>query len=62
MIFNIFSRKIGCRKAFTDWECQDQYQFWFCGLLDDEDNQIHYCDVCTRRKIKRDAKRSETAP
>jgi len=56
----LFNKKIGCGKAFQDDECEDNYQFWFCGLEDSDDNEIHYCPKCIKRKNKNDDLRGKS--
>jgi hypothetical protein len=59
--FDIFKRRIGCYRAFTDDDCEDNYQFWFCGKVDPDDGEIHYCSKCLKRKLKQDALDMEDA-
>ncbi len=47
------TKKYRCGKAFTDDDCEDETQFWFCEIKDEEDGEVHYCDQCEKKSNKK---------
>ncbi len=56
---NFVPNKNGCGRAFTDDDCEDGYQFWFCGKIDEDDGRKHYCKRCYKKQTQNEELKSK---